>query len=114
MSETAYPSLGSRSAAPPKPKPALNFKKTVEEMAARSAEEVLARQVLARQVLARQVIPRQAAVGTAVKKPVQFSRYRNTDDVPEDYDGPDEDEEEEEEEEDTYEYVTRRGDKGIW
>ena len=106
MSEEAFPKLGSPpSGSPPsgiavRPKPTLlNFKKTVEEMVARTAvEEVLA----------------SSPVLKKKPKPVRFSSYRNTDDVPEDYDGPEEGEEEEDDEEFDDYATRRRGDKGIW
>ena len=101
-SEESYPSLGGM-AKPVAKAPVLNFKKTVEEMAARvAAEEENQRKF-------------QEALGPVMKAPAKRREImtRNLDDGPEDYDGP-------EEEEDDGEFNAdlgsnrRRGDKGIW
>lgn len=105
-SEESYPSLGAAKLVAKAPPP-LNFKKTVEEMASRVAaqEEQQAR--------------RDAAV-SPVKKVQQrqsqarSSIYRNTDDGPEDYDGPEEGEEDDGEFNADMYSTRRRGDKGIW
>jgi hypothetical protein len=106
LTDAAFPPLGS---APVKPKPVLDFKKTVATPAPTQPTQPSKQYKQSKQP--------NAVVTSPPKKHVSYTRYG--DDFPDDYDGPPEedfDDEEEEEEEECEDVVStrRRGDRGIW
>jgi hypothetical protein len=106
----AFPPLGS---VPAKPKPVLDFKKTVSTPVAQAVTQTQTQTQNKSHVPVKNL---SHIVTSPPKKHVSYTRYG--DDFPEDYDGPPEedfdDEEEEEEEEEEYVSTRRRGDRGIW
>lgn len=113
-SETSYPSLGSKPAAPPKV--ALNFKKTVEETAAREAQQIAAQKAIVS-------VKKTVAPSSAIRRYIPSHCYDDgpqddeveVDEPYENAEGADDAEDAEEGEFNAHlESGRRRGDKGIW